>query len=117
MENDIIKIGHNVKQPFINFEFNNNGELDNGMIIQPKSRSNTFINLSSVSRNSSSSSEEGNDNNDDNLSEKNKEKMGKIFKIIEDMGYDKEYLKKCLNNNILCYATTVYYLLMNYENI
>ena len=117
MENDIIKIGHNVKQPFINFEFNNNGELDNGMIIQPKSRSNTFINLSSVSRNSSSSSEEGNDNNEDNLSEKNKEKMGKIFKIIEDMGYDREYLKKCLNNNVLCYATAVYYLLMNYENI
>ena len=36
---------------------------------------------------------------------------------LEDMGYDIEYLKKCLNNNVLCYATTVYYLLMNYENI
>ncbi len=47
LENDIINIGHNVRHAFINFEFNNNGELDNGMVIQSKFRLNTFINLSS----------------------------------------------------------------------
>ena len=113
MENDIINIGHNVKQAFINFEFNNNGELDNGMIIQSKSKSNTFINLSYED---SSSDENNNENNEDNLLEQNEEKMNKILSIIEKFGYDKKYVKKCLDNNILCYATTVYYLLVNYGN-
>ena len=112
MENDIINIGHNVKQAFINFEFNNNGELDNGMIIQSKSKSNTFINLSSEDE----SSEEIIENTDDNSSEKNQKKIEKILEIEEKMGFDKEYVKKCLENNILCHATTVYYLLMNYGN-
>ena len=112
MENNIINIGHNVKQAFINFEFNNNGELDNGMIIQSKSRSNTFINLSSEDE----SSEEINENTEDNFKEKNQIKIDKILEIEENLGYDKEYVKKCLENNILCHATTVYYLLMNYGN-
>ena len=111
MENDIINIGHNVKQAFINFEFNNNGELDNGMIIQSKSKSNTFINLSYED---SSSDEINYENDEDNLVEENKEKINKILITIEKLGYDKEYVKKCLDNNILCYATSVYYLLLNY---
>jgi serine/threonine protein kinase len=113
MENDIINIGHNVKQVFINFEFNNNGELDNGMIIQSKSKSNTFINLSSES----DSSDEINENNEDNIYEQNSEKINKIFENIEKLGYDREYVKKCVDNNILCYASAVYYLLMNYGNL
>ena len=113
MENDIINIGHNVKQVFINFEFNNNGELDNGMVIQSKSRSNTFIDLSSEE----SSFEDIEENAGDNLYEKNKEKIEKILEMIEKMGYNRHYVKKCLENNILCHATTVYYLLMNYGNL
>jgi len=112
MENDIINIGHNVKQAFINFEFNNNGELDNGMIIQSKSRSNTFINLSSGDE----SSDEINDNNEDNINEQNSEKINKILENIENLGYDREYVKRCVDNNILCHASAVYYLLMNYGN-
>ena len=112
MENDIINVGHNVKQAFINFEFNNNGELDNGMIIQSKSRSNTFMNLSSEDE----SSEENGENTQDNLKEKNQEKIEKILEMEENLGYNKEYVKKCLEDNILCHATTVYYLLMNYGN-
>ena len=111
MENDIINVGHNVKQAFINFEFNNNGELDNGMIIQSKSRSNTFMNLSSEDE----SSEENGENTEDNLKE-NQEKIEKILEMEENLGYNKEYVKKCLEDNILCHATTVYYLLMNYGN-
>ena len=113
MENDIINIGHNVKQAFINFEFNNNGELDNGMIIQSKSKSNTFINLSYED---SSSDENNNENNEYNSDVQNEEKINKILNTIENFGYDKKYVKKCLDNNILCYATTVYYLLVNYGN-
>ena len=112
MENDIINVGHNVKQIFINFELNNNGELDNGMIIQSKSKSNTFIDLSSED----SSSNDIEENSEDNLFEKNQEKVEKILKTIEKFGYEQNYVKKCLENNILCHATTVYYLLANYGN-
>ena len=33
------------------------------------------------------------------------------------MGYDKKYVKECLDKNVLCQATAVYFLLMNYDNI
>ena len=82
------------------------------MIIQSKSRSNTFINLSSED----SSFDEINENIEDNLYEISQEKIDKIMETIENLGYNKQYVKKCLEENILCYATTVYYLLLNYEN-
>ena len=114
LENDIVNIGHKVKNAFINFEFNNNGELDNGMVIQSKSRSNTFINLSEdeneLSENDNNKNES--DENDVELNKENKEK--KILEIIEDFGYDKNYTKSCVENNVLCHCSTVYYLLMNY---
>ena len=36
---------------------------------------------------------------------------------IEEMGYDKIYVKNCLDNNVLCQATAIYFLLINYDNI
>ena len=53
-------------------------------------------------------------NNIDNLNEKNEKK---ILDKIEVLGYDKKYVKKCLENNILCHATSIYFLLMNYDKI
>ena len=50
----------------------------------------------------------------DTLKEKN---INKIFDKIEVLGYDKKYVQKCLENNILCHATSIYFLLMNYDNI
>ena len=38
-------------------------------------------------------------------------------KKIEKMGYNKNYVKECLENNILCNATAAYFLLMNYDSI
>ena len=52
----------------------------------------------------------------DTLKEKEKNK-NKIFDKIEVLGYDKKYVQKCLENNILCHATSIYFLLMNYDNI
>ena len=52
----------------------------------------------------------------DILKEKEKNK-NKILDKIEVLGYDKRYVQKCLENNILCHATSIYFLLMNYDNI
>ena len=116
LENEIIKMGNKVKQLYINYELNNNGELDNGMIIQSKSKSNTF----NLSINDSDTN--GNHSGDENLKfedfRKNEEKKKtNILDIIENLGYDKKYVLDCVENNKLCHASSVYYLLMNYENI
>ena len=116
LENNIITIGNKVKDLYMNYELNNNGELDNGMIIQSKSKSNTFFNLSL----DESYSEEQNSNNIKNYDDyKKKEqiKKEKILKIIENLGYDKKYVLDCVENNKLCHASAVFYLLMNYENV
>ena len=116
LKNNIITIGNKVKDLYMNYELNNNGELDNGMIIQSKSKSNTFFNLSL----DESDSEEQNSNNIKNYDDyKKKEqiKKEKILKIIENLGYDKNYVLDCVENNKLCHASAVFYLLMNYENV
>ena len=44
-------------------------------------------------------------------------KKAKILDIVENLGYDKKYVLDCVENNKLCHASAVFYLLMNYENI
>ena len=61
------------------------------------------------------------DNNDTNQRmgniDINDPKVIKILNEIENLGYKKEYVIQCLKDNILCHATTVYYLLNNYGEI
>jgi hypothetical protein len=45
-----------------------------------------------------------------------KDKMENILNKIQILGYDINYVKNCLKDNIICHATAVYYLMMNYEN-
>ena len=134
------------------YELNNNGEVDNGVLINSKTQSS--INMSE--RNSNSRIEnkikdldmnlnEGscviiNENNNilnvkeskrkiedinvKNDREKNvneemehKIKSNNILSQMSIMGYDKKYVLDCVEKNELCHASTVYYLMMNYENI
>ena len=44
-------------------------------------------------------------------------KKQKILNKIEELGYDKNYILDKINKNELNHATTVYFLMMNYENI
>ena len=53
----------------------------------------------------------------DNSIDLNKEKMNKVLDEIEKLGYDKKYVLNCIENNILCHASTVFYLLINYGEI
>ena len=142
LENELISYSNKVKEFNILYELNNNNEVDNGMLINSKINSgatwtitNEIINNNSVIKTESvlCVEEEGNDDdegekcchkkvliknkqvkNQDNLEKKN---INKIFDKIEVLGYDKKYVKKCLENNILCQATSIYFLLMNYDSI
>ena len=126
LENGIINFGNKVREFNLNYELNNNGELDNGMLINTKTDT-----ISNSIRNNTSHN--NNNNNDfffhDDLSKYNnlkkdnfksevneKEKIEKILNKIQILGYDIDYVKNCLKNNIICHATAVYYLMMNYEN-
>ena len=46
-----------------------------------------------------------------------KVKANNILNQISLMGYDKKYVLDCVQKNELCHASTIYYLMMNYENI
>ena len=146
LENELISFNNKVKEYNMLYELNNNNEVDNGMLINTKINSsvatfsitNGIINNNSVVKTESvfCVEEEGNKddfNEDDgcrkkvlikNKQSKNQDKdtlkeknINKIFDKIEALGYDKKYVQKCLENNILCHATSIYFLLMNYDNI
>ena len=147
LENEIISFNNKVKEYNMLYELNNNNEVDNGMLINTKINSsaatfsitNGIINNNSVVKtesvfcveeegNKDDCDEDGgcnkkvliknkqikNQDKEDTLKEKN---INKIFDKIEALGYDKKYVQKCLENNILCHATSIYFLLMNYDNI
>ena len=128
LENDIIIIKNKVKEFNLNYELNNNGECDNGMLINTKTVtiSSSVNNLSKndgklTNRSRQRNEEENilkelNEENDDQGEEYEK-KINIILDEIEKLGYDKEYVLNCVNKNILCYASSVFYLMLNYKNI
>ena len=139
IEHDLISFSNKVKEYNMLYELNNNNEVDNGMLINSKVNStaswtNKILNNNSLIKTESviCIEEEGKrneDNEEDNIYHKkmyikykNKENykepnINKILEKIEKLGYDKKYVKYCLDNNILCHATSVFFLLINYDNI
>ena len=130
LQNDIIVINNKVKEYNLNYELNNNGECDNGMLINSKTGtiSSSFNNknesqLTNRSRQRKSDiennkfGEELNDNENEEKEEELEKKVNKILDEIEKIGYDKEYVLDCVNKNILCHASAVFYLMLNYKNI
>ena len=137
LENDLILFNNKVKEFNLNYEINNNQEVDNGMLIKTKSdissacskKNNSYISHNDTIKNKQLEKEdlidykniEENDKNKNNLINNNNDmninNNEKIFSEIENLGYQREYIIKCLKENILCHATTIYYLLKNYGNI
>ena len=130
LRNGIILFSNKVREFNMNYELNNNGECDNGMLIKTETNNNntSSVNNNSLANNDSIYYYEEEEkkinmnnkiinNNTKGKIENTKEKTELILNNIEKMGYDKNYVKECLKNNILCQATTIYYLMMNYENI
>ena len=131
LENDIIIINNKVKEYNLNYELNNNGECDNGMLINSKTgtiSSSAIITLNnkndsqltSRGRNEDENNnilDELNENDNDEQEEEQEKKINKILDEIENLGYDREYVLNCVNKNILCHASTLFYLMLNYKNI
>ena len=139
LEKDIMTFSRKIKEFNRLYELNNNGEVDNGVLINSKTQSSINMTDRSSSKNeaiginlniSTSSHEDFAENNKNKINNKSKnenkkvdeeaEKKIKINNILNQMalmGYDKKYVFECVKNNELCHASAVYYLMMNYENI
>ena len=143
LENELISFSKKIKEFNRLYELNNNGEVDNGVLINSKTQSS--VNMTDRSCSSKSKSEAlkiniSNSNslllNDINEGNKNKSNKGKntnkkivdeetektirsnnILEQMKFMGYNKNYVLDCVKKNELCHASAVYYLMMNYENI
>jgi len=118
LENDILIINNKIKEFNLNYELNNNGECDNGMLINTK----TETISSSVNNQSQISSRNDNEDDIDDLSdndenEEHEKKTEKILEEIERIGYDRKYVMNCVKNNELCHASAIFYLMMNYKDI
>ena len=132
VKNGIIKFHGKVKEFNMNYELNNNEEIDNGMLINSKDDlvvedSNNEINNEEKLENYV----KNNNNNNNSIKDINKNKknhrpsspykqppINKYFvKMVGELGYDENYVIKSLEKNELNHATTIYYLFSNYENI
>ena len=119
LENDILVINNRIKEYNLNYELNNNGECDNGMLINTKTEtlsSNAQNNQSHITTKSRNENEEIEDDYEENEDDSEK-KEEKILKEIEKLGYDRKYVLNCVKNNELCHASAIFYLMMNYKDI
>ena len=118
LENDILIINNKIKEFNLNYELNNNGECDNGMLINTKTEtiSSNANNLSRITRRNENE-DDIDDNSDIDENEEHEKKTEKILEEIEKIGYDRKYVMNCVNNNELCHASAIFYLMMNYKDI
>ena len=143
LENELIAFSKKIKEFNRLYELNNNGEVDNGVLINSKTQSSANLTDRSSSNKSKSDALNINISNSDSLllnenneDKKNKTNRGKnnsrksldeemerhiksnnILEQMKLMGYNRNYVLDCVKKNELCHASAVYYLMMNYENI
>jgi serine/threonine protein kinase len=124
LKNNLIIFNNKIKEYNLNYEINNNVDFDNGFIINTKNslKINNSLENQKIEKDYGEFSFETNDEGNDYINEENKRKSydikkNKILKQIEKLGYKKDYVNYCISNKILCHSSTVYYLMMNYENI
>ena len=126
IKNGIVKFHGKVKEFNMNYELNNNEEIDNGMLINSKDE---LV----INDNENDKLENYLKNNNNNISNKETNKSNKshrptspykqppinnyFVKMVCQLGYDEDYIVKSLEKNELNHATTIYYLFSNYENI
>ena len=130
IKNGIIKFHGKVKESNMNYELNNNEEIDNGMLINSKDE--LVLEETNNENNDNKNNEQlenyikinkKKDTNKDKKSHRpnspyKQPPINNYFvKMVCELGYDEDYVVKSLENNELNHATTIYYLFSNYENI
>ena len=127
VKNGIIKFHGKVKEFNMNYELNNNEEIDNGMLINSKDE----LVLNQNEEEDQLENYLKNNTNNINNKENNKSKKSHrpnspykqppinpyFVKMVCQLGYNKDYVVKSLEKNELNHPTTIYYLFSNYENI
>lgn len=111
IQNNIVQFSNRIKEYNMNYELNNNGELDNGVLINSKFDMENMVTESIYYYEEEKSMKTGGKVPNKKVDEES------LLKKIEKLGYDRSYVLNCIKNNQLCYATAVYYLLKNYEHI
>ena len=121
-DNEIIEFNPKPKEYNMLYELDNNNEVDNGILINSKTNtisSNNSHYSNIVNRNSFQYNEDDEEFNIKELidnEEKLEKKKEKVYAQMKLMGYHRDYVKQCVDDNILCHASVVYFLLMNYDN-
>ena len=120
LENDILIVNNKIKEFNLNYELNNNGECDHGMLINTKTEtiSSSITNNQSQISSRNENDDELDDNSDNEENEEEQEKKTeKILEEIERLGYERKYVINTVKNNELCHASAIFYLMMNYKDI
>ena len=123
LKNNLIIFNNKIKEYNLNYEINNNIDFDNGFIINTKNslRINNSLENQKIEKDYDDNIEfiyEGNDFINEEKKRNNYEtKKNKILNQLEKLGYKRDYVNYCISNKILCYSSTAYYLMMNYESI
>ena len=119
--NEFIIFSNKAKELNMLYELNNNGEIDNGILINSKTNSSTSNRLNNSENDFNNYIKDKNYEFNWSSNFKNKENKKERMKYILDkivlMGYDKKYTKKIINNNELSHVYAIYFLLNNYDNI
>ena len=129
LKNNVLVFDKKVKEFNLNYEMNNNGEIDNGVFVNSKfDFENKVTNVNDIVHNETSSYKEEEQQehqhckrSNTNECEVNKESSNKtkerMLLKMEELGYNRAYMEDVLTKGELCYASAVYFLLENYEHI
>ena len=113
VEKNLIQYSIKAKEFNFQYELNNNKEVDNGVLINSKS----FACSSSSSFSNANTNRNEIENGYKGLEYISKDKIEEILNQIESMGYDRDYVLRSVKKNLLNHASTIFFLLIQYENI
>jgi serine/threonine protein kinase len=128
IKNGLIKFHGKAKEFNMNYELNNNGEIDNGFLINSKNEL-VSIDDKDIEKEKNIYLIKNNENKSKNTNSQNTKKHRpsspyrsppinmNIIKMVNNLGYNEDYVIKCIERNELNHATTIYYLFSNYENV
>lgn len=116
IKNNVIKFNVKARDLNRNYELNNNGEIDNGIVISPNDSVNEPApGADDLSDRIISPFVEEREVPIISSSEVNGELKEDIIKKMMIMGYSASYIKSCIRNGEFNYATACYYLLVKYS--